>query len=78
MPLQLYKMKLSAKFEEKFASNFGRSHKVEESGQLNLLETVEDSIEAPDPDDFDNLEQYEKAWKQWQQQANDEATGLED
>lgn len=61
-------LKLSARFEAKYLSNFGRSYRAEENGQLNLLEPIEDEDEAPDPDDFENLEQYEKAWKRWEKE----------
>lgn len=65
--------KLSPEFEKNYASNFNRSPKAEENGQLNLLECEEDDGEAPDPDDFDNLEAFKTAWDSWKSAQFDEA-----
>ena len=58
-------LKLSPNFEENYTSNFGKTHKVEENGQLSLLECEEDNNEPPDPDDYANLEDFKKDWDAW-------------
>ncbi|MBN3885635.1 MAG: hypothetical protein HWQ44_22585 [Nostoc sp. JL34] len=44
-------------------ADFGEiPHKVDEDGQLTIFY---ESLEPPDPDDYENLEDYEQAWAEW-------------
>lgn len=69
--LRAFGVRFSPKFEEKYLSNFGKNHKTEENGQLNLLES-EEGEEAPDPDDYPNLEEFKAAWDEWAASREDE------
>ncbi len=54
----------SAKFLATYTPYFGAAHKIEPTGQLNLLELVE-TIEPPDPDDFDSMFAFWAAYDAW-------------
>lgn len=67
-------LKLSPEFDAKYVSNFGRNHKAEENGQLNLLEAKEDENEPPEPDDYPgDLEAFKKAYLAWESNLTDTA-----
>ncbi|MEZ2275436.1 MAG: hypothetical protein ACBR12_00950 [Microcoleus sp.] len=54
----------SAKFLATYTPYFGANHKVEPTGQLNLLELVE-TVEPPDLNDFDCMFHFWAAYDAW-------------
>ncbi|MEM7552601.1 MAG: ASCH domain-containing protein, partial [Cyanobacteria bacterium P01_A01_bin.84] len=59
-------------------AHFGETpRKVDPDGNPTIF--WDESIEPPEPDDFESLQEYEKAWQQWEENSNNLicAAGLE-
>ncbi|MEH1851458.1 MAG: DUF4102 domain-containing protein [Nostoc sp.] len=46
-------------------ADFGEvPHKLDDGGQLSIF--YDESLEPPDPDDYQNLDEYHQAWGEWE------------